>query len=180
MNIEKRYCATIGFFDGVHRGHQQVIKRVKAVAQEYGLQSMVITFENHPMEVVNPGFIPELLTTCEEKIQRLRDTGVDEVALLHFSPEMMQMPARDFMKEVLRDWLHVSVMVIGYDNRFGKRNPDETFETYVEYGRELGMKIIEGPRPEECGLFEGQPISSSLIRQLKKEGRKEEAENLQK
>lgn len=169
------YCATIGFFDGVHRGHRQVIDRMKHIADEKGLQTLIVTFDNHPMEVIRPGFVPELLITPQEKINRLEATGVDRVLPLHFTIDTMQQPAREFMQHVLRDQLHVSVLVIGYDNRFGRRNPDETFETYVQYGRELGIEVIEGPRPEECGLFEGQAVSSTLIRTLMKEGRHDEA-----
>lgn len=177
-DIKQHYCATIGFFDGVHRGHRQVINRMKQIADEKGLQSLIVTFDNHPMEIVRPGFVPELLITSEEKIKRLEATGVDRVLALHFTTETMQQPARDFMQHILRDELCVSVLVIGYDNRFGRRNPDETFETYVQYGRELGIEVIEGPRPEECGLFEGQAVSSTLIRTLTKEGRHEEAARL--
>lgn len=172
------YCATIGFFDGVHRGHRQVISRLKDIGREQGMQTMAITFDNHPMEVVRPGYVPELLLTAEEKVQRLRDAGVDRVEVLHFTPDMMHQPARDFMEHELRDRLGVRVLLLGYDNRFGRRDPDECFETYVEYGRELGIEVIEGPRPEECGLFEGKAVSSSLIRQLIKDGRVDEANKL--
>ena len=178
MDNKYNYCATIGFFDGVHRGHRQVIERVKQTACAKGLQTMVITFDNHPMEVVRPGYKPELLITAEEKERKLKATGIDEVVMLHFTHEMMQQPARLFMKDTLRDKLKVTTLVMGYDNRFGRRNPDETFETYVSYGQELGIEVIEGPRPEECGLFEGMPVSSSLIRQLIEDGRKAEAQQL--
>lgn len=172
------YCATIGFFDGVHRGHRQVISRLKDIAEAKGMPTMAITFDNHPMEVVRPGFVPELLITYEEKSRRLSATGVDRVEVIHFTRDIMNMPARDFMERILRNRLGVRVLVIGYDNRFGRRNPEETFETYVEYGRELGIEVIEGPRPEECGLFEGQPVSSSLIRKLMKDGREDAAQQL--
>ena len=172
------YAATIGFFDGVHRGHRQVISRLQAIAEAEQLLSMVITFSNHPMEIVCPERVPELLIPCDEKLSRLRQTGVNRVEALCFTREMMQQSARDFMEHTLRDRLDVRLLMIGYDNRFGRRNPAETFETYVEYGRELGIKVVEGPRPEDCGLFEGQPVSSSLIRQLMQEGRTAEAETL--
>lgn len=172
------FAATIGFFDGVHRGHRQVIDRLKEIARTKGLKTMAVTFGNHPMEVVRPGYEPQLLLPVEEKIRRIKECGVDEVVVLHFTREMMQQPAREFMKEVLRDQLGISLLVIGYDNRFGRRNPDETFLSYVGYGKELGIEVVEGPRPEECGLFEGKPVSSSLIRQLIAEGREHEASQL--
>lgn len=172
------FAATIGFFDGVHRGHQEVLRRLQATAKEHGLQTMVVTFGNHPLEVVKPGYEPQLLVPVEEKVRRIKACGIDKVVVLQFTREMMQQPAREFMEKTLRDELGVSVLVIGYDNHFGKRNPEESFLSYVEYGRELGIEVIEGPRPEECGLFEGRPISSSLIRQLFEEGRTEEANSL--
>lgn len=169
------FAATIGFFDGVHRGHRQVISRLQTVARNRGCKTMVVTFGNHPMEVVRPGYEPQLLLPVEEKIRRIKECGVDEVVVLQFTREMMQQPAREFMQEVLRRQLGISVLVIGYDNRFGRRNPDETFHSYVAYGKELGIEVVEGPRPEECGLFEGKAVSSSLIRQLIAQGREHEA-----
>lgn len=172
------FAATIGFFDGVHRGHRHVLERLKTAAAARGLKSMVVTFGNHPLEVVRPGCQPPLLISIEEKVQRIKSCGIDEVVVLQFTKDMMQQPACDFMQHTLRDQLGISLLLIGYDNRFGKRNPDETFRSYVEYGQMLGIEVVEGPRPEECGLFEGTPVSSSLIRQLMQQGRTQEAESL--
>lgn len=173
-----KYVATIGFFDGVHLGHQQVIHRLRALAASKGMKTMVVTFGNHPLEVVRPDFVPQLLTNADEKVRRLKACGVDEVVVLNFTREMMQQTAYDFMKDVLRDRLGVGTLLIGYDNRFGRRNPEESFLSYVEYGRQLGIDVQEGPRPEECGLFENAPISSSLIRRLIGEGRVNDALSL--
>lgn len=151
---------------------------MQATASERGLQSMVVTFGNHPLEVVRPGYEPRLLIPVDEKVQRIKALGIDRVVVLPFTKEMMQQPAREFMAEVLHKSLGVSALLIGYDNRFGRRDPAESFRSYVAYGREIGIEVIEGPRPEECGLFEGKPISSSLIRQLLQEGREAEAEKL--
>lgn len=172
------FAATIGFFDGVHRGHRYVLERLKTVAAARGLRPMVVTFGNHPMEVVRPGCQPPLLISAEEKVRRIKECGIDEVVVLQFTKEMMQQPAREFMQHTLRDELGVKCLVIGYDNRFGKRNPEETFLTYVDYGLELGIDVVEGPRPEQCGLFGGRPVSSSLIRELIQEGRLQEAQSL--
>lgn len=172
------YAATIGFFDGVHVGHQKVIERLKTVAAERGMPTMVITFANHPMEVVQPGYEPDMLLPLHEKVERLRQTGVDRVEVLEFTRQMMATPARDFMADTLRDVLGVRLLLLGYDNRFGKRDDTETFESYCGYGHDLGIEVIEGPRPEECGLFEGHPVSSSLIRSLIRDGRIAEAEKL--
>lgn len=174
----KGYAATIGFFDGVHRGHRHVVHTLLRMAEERGLQTLVVTFANHPLSVIRPELVPQQLCSVEEKCQRLTDAGADEVVLLNFTREMMQQSAYDFMKSVLRDQLHVRLLMLGYDNRFGRRQEGEGFEQYVEYGKELGIEVVCGPLPEEAGLFEGKPISSSLIRQLMTEGRAKDAEHL--
>lgn len=173
-----KYAATIGFFDGVHRGHQNVIRRLCDLAKERGLRTRVITFENHPLSIVRPGSEPELLCSIEERKKKLLKAGADEVITLRFTREMMQRPAREFMEHYLRDELQIKLLMLGYDNRFGKRQEGEGFPQYVEYGSELGIEVIEGPRPEEAGLFEGRAISSSLVRELLTNGRKTEAEKL--
>lgn len=172
------FAATIGFFDGVHRGHRHVFQKLKDIARSKGLQTMAVTFGNHPMEVIRPGYEPKLLLPVAEKVERIKACGIDEVVVLQFTPEMMQQPAREFMEQVLRDELGVSLLLIGYDNRFGRRNPEENFEVYSQYGMQLGIDVVEGPKPAECGLFEGNAISSSLIRQLMQDGRAQEARSL--
>lgn len=80
--------ATIGFFDGVHRGHQFLIASVMEEARKTGLQSLVITFDRHPRQVLSQDYQPRLLTTLDRKLQLLSLTGVDNVAVLHFTKEM--------------------------------------------------------------------------------------------
>ena len=91
--------ATIGFFDGVHRGHQFLIRHVRQVAAEAHLRSMVITFDRHPRQVLAQDYQPQLLSTLDDKLRLLEATGIDEVALLHFSHEMAALTARDFMQD---------------------------------------------------------------------------------
>ena len=172
------YCATVGVFDGVHCGHQQVIRRVIAIAEAAGMKSMVITFDRNPLEVICPERAPKPIMTLTERISRLQAMGVDRIEVLPFDNDFMQTTAFDFMHETLYMRLNVRCMVTGYDNRFGKRNPDENFETYVSYGKRIGINVVLGPQPEECGLFEGRAVSSSLIRHLLDTGRKAEAETL--
>ena len=97
--------ATIGFFDGVHRGHQHLIKMVMDAAQAQGTSSMVITFATHPRQVLDSTFRPNLLTFPDEKMIRLSQTGVDNCVVLPFDHEMAMMTAREFMEQVLRDRL---------------------------------------------------------------------------
>lgn len=162
--------ATIGFFDGVHIGHCHLINMLKKVARERGVEACVITFDRHPQQVVQPEWCPEMLTTLEEKTQLLEATGIDRCEVLHFDREMANQSAHDFMLHTLKEKLGVSILVTGYDNRFG-HNRSEGFEDYVRYGKEIGIEVIKG---EE--LTDGSNnVSSSSIRRMLKEGRIEDA-----
>lgn len=160
--------ATIGFFDGVHRGHQFLIRHVRQVAAEAHLRSMVITFDRHPRQVLAQDYQPQLLSTLDDKLRLLEATGIDDVALLHFSHEMAALTARDFMQRVLRDQLNVRRLVIGYDNRFG-HNRAEGFDDYVGYGRELGIEVIHNP----AFLLNDIKVSSSVVRSFVNSGEME-------
>lgn len=161
----KPCVATIGFFDGVHRGHRFLIERLKEDAEREGLESTVITFEKHPRQVLQADYQPKLLTTFEEKRQLLSRTGVDNCAVLQFDRQMAQLTAREFMERVLSGLLNVKKLYIGYDHRFG-HNREEGFEDYVRYGRELGIEVIRNTAFE----LEGVNVSSSVIRSFLLEG----------
>ena len=156
-------AATIGVFDGVHAGHQQIIRQMVSDARDYGYKSMVITFDRQPRELFDANYHPQLLTTLDEKKQLLGACGVDYVVVIPFTIEMAQLSALDFMQQVLVHKLNVKLLRLGYDNRFG-RGRTEGFDDYVRYGCEIGMKVYRGVPLQ----FEGytEPISSSLIRRL--------------
>ena len=142
------YVATIGMFDGVHRGHQFVLQHVANEARQRGLQSMAITFDKSG---------PQTLTPLDQKRLLLTKTGIDRIEVLTFNEALKQMTAREFMEQELRDRLNVKVLLTGYDNRFG-HNRTEGFDDYVRYGKELGIEVLQLPQEGE--------ISSSIIRQL--------------
>ena len=156
------YVATIGMFDGVHRGHQFVLQQVIKTARERSLLSMAITFD-HTLRK------EPLLTTLDEKVTMLRELGIDHTEVLAFTDELKQMTAREFMQHVLKEQLHVDVLLIGYDNRFG-RGRTEGFDDYVRYGRELGIDVLQLPAQGT--------VCSSLIRNLLKEGNVADAADL--
>lgn len=163
-------CATIGFFDGVHRGHQFVISRLCGMAREAGMQSVVITFDRHPRQVVHPDYVPQLITPAKDKLRLLARTGADRVEVLAFDTAMAHLTAREFMQKVLCDRLGVRRLLIGYDNRFG-HNRAEGFADYAAYGREMGMEVVENTPVD----VDGMRVSSSLIRRLIASGGVEEA-----
>lgn len=165
--------ATIGFFDGVHRGHQFLIGRVRDEAERSGMASAVITFDLHPRQVLQAGYQPQLLSTLDEKLLLLSKTRIDNIIVLHFDESLAALPAREFMKEVLYRQLNVKKLIIGYDNRFG-HNRSEGFEHYVQYGRELGIEVILA----DAFLPDDEKVSSSVIRNHIQQGEIEAANRL--
>lgn len=156
--------ATIGFFDGVHIGHRHLIDQVCRVAGEHGLASMLVTFPVHPRKVMQTSYRPQLLTTFEEKCALLEKTGVDYCVAMPFTPQLAALTAYEFM-QMMYERLHVRMLVIGYDHRFG-HNRSEDFTDYCRYGEKLGMKVV---RADAC-IKGGVHVSSSVIRLLLCEG----------
>lgn len=157
--------ATIGFFDGVHKGHQFLLDHLVEAAGTDGMESTVITFDEHPRKVLNQDYQPEMLSSLGEKLKLLGKKQVDNCALLHFDRDMAQLSAYKFMEKVLRDRLNVRKLYIGYDNKFG-HNREEGFDDYVKYGRELGIEVIRNP----VYKLHDVNISSTYIRGLLKKG----------
>ncbi len=170
--MRNEYCATIGFFDGVHRGHQFMIDSLTTMAHAQGRQSLVITFDRHPRQVVHADYVPQLITTTDEKLQLLHATAADRIEVLHFDAQMAQLSAYEFMRQVLHEKYGVAMLLTGYDNRFG-HNRAEGFDDYVRYGEEMGMKVLQNTPIDIDGLR----VSSSLIRRLIVEGNITEASN---
>jgi riboflavin kinase/FMN adenylyltransferase len=162
---EEQLAITVGFFDGVHRGHRFLIDNLKQIASEKGLKTAVLTFREHPRKILHSEFVPELLTTCEEKVALLSQTGLDYCILLDFTPEIQNLTAEEFIKDLLYNKLHTKVLLTGYDNRIGKGRVD-SFEQYVMYGHEVGLLVQEA----EEFLYKGKQVSSSEIRRLMDEG----------
>lgn len=157
--------ATIGFFDGVHRGHRFLIEQVRQEAATRGMRSALITFPVHPRKVMNRDFQPELLTTRDEKIALLAATEVDYCMMLDFTPDVSRLTAREFMTGILKERYNVHALVIGYDHRFG-HNRSEGFEDYCRYGEAVAMEVI---RAEAC-LVDSIRVSSSAIRNFLHQG----------
>lgn len=164
------FVATIGFFDGVHCGHRFLISQVLKQAREEGLQSMAITMDCHPKTIVKTDYVPCLLTTTEERVSLLKKCGIDHVELLSFDHKMARMDALTFMREILRDTLNVSTLVMGYDHRFGHGGGEH--EDYIRWGEECGIRVIIAKK------FEQHYASSSEIRRLLTEGKVKDAAKL--
>ena len=165
LRLTQPCVATIGFFDGVHRGHRFLLRQLKEEAQQRQQPAMVITFDRHPRQVLCSDYQPRMLGTLEEKIALLSQTGIDLCVVLPFTPELAALSARDFMQLVLYRQLAVHTLLTGYDNRFG-HNRSEGFADYVAYGREMGMEVL-AHSPFVMG---GVKVSSSVIRSFLQEG----------
>lgn len=158
-----RCAATIGVFDGVHAGHQFVIRQMMDDAQQYGYKSMVISFDKLPQQLFLPDFQPRLLTTLDEKRQLIEGMDVDYLVVLPFTYEMASLTAHKFMAQVLQQRLGVKVLRTGYDNRFG-HGRSEGFTDYVGFGLELGIEVRQAVEKDIEGFSDA--VSSSLIRRL--------------
>ncbi|KAA6350477.1 Riboflavin biosynthesis protein RibF [termite gut metagenome] len=164
-------AATIGFFDGVHKGHRFLIDQVKEVAAKKNIHSAIITFPIHPRKVIDAGYCPEMLTTCDEKIKLLVETEIDYCIMHPFTMEIAHLSARQFMADILRKQYNVQTLVIGYDHRFG-HNRSENFDDYSRYGKELGIEVFLA----QAYIRENtKNISSSLIRSFLYKGEVEKA-----
>ena len=168
--MERQCVATIGFFDGVHRGHQCLVSQVCRLAHERCCPSLVITFDKHPRQVLHADYIPQLLSTLTEKKALLNASGIDRLEVLPFTVELSRLTALQFMQQVLRDQLQVKTLVMGYDHRFGCGGGE--FADYVEWGRQTGIDVVLAHE------LEGVKVSSSRIRRFLAEGDVRQANTL--
>jgi riboflavin kinase/FMN adenylyltransferase len=136
--------ATIGVFDGVHRGHQLLIRRAVELAGQRGLPSVLMTFDPHPSEVVRPGSHPAQLTTLRRKAELVEQLGVDVFCVLPFTAELSKVPADEFVHEFLVDRLHVAAVVVGENFTFGHRAAGNV-ELLTELGQRFGF-VTEGAK----------------------------------
>ena len=133
-----RCVATIGIFDGVHLGHQELIHRAVTLAEGRGVRSVLVTFDPHPSEVVRPGSHPAQLTTLRRKAELVEGLGIDVFCVLPFTPELSKMPPDEFVHEILVEKLHVAAVVVGENFRFGHRAAGSV-ELLTKLGQRFGF-----------------------------------------
>ena len=151
---------TVGTFDGVHRGHADVIERLVALATARSLASLLVTFDPHPLEVVNPAAAPPLLTAGSERLDVLADSRLDHVAVLPFTEEMQRLSAEQFVDQILRGRFRMRALLMGHDHGFG-RNRSGDVHTMQALGAARGFEVIVIP---QVSTAEGRTISSTAIR----------------
>jgi riboflavin kinase/FMN adenylyltransferase len=151
--------ASIGNFDGVHRGHQWILAHLKERARTLGACSVAITFEPHPLRFLRPAEAPRLITPLDEKLLLLEETGIDAVLVLPFTTELSRMSAHDFASAILARTLRVIEVHEGENFRFGHRAQAGTADL-VEFGRAMGFAVQAYPALHRHGLR----VSSSEVR----------------
>ena len=154
-----RDVVTVGTFDGVHRGHWAVLEEISRRAAASGGRSVLVTFEPHPLEVVNPAAAPRLLTLDDEKRTVLAQSAVDHVAFLPFTHALSLYSPVQFVRDLLEQRFAVGELVIGYDHGFGRGRSGDV-ELLRKLGREDGFAVDVVP----AVMMDGRPVSSTLIR----------------
>ena len=150
---------TVGTFDGIHLGHQAVLREIAARARAAGRRSVLVTFDPHPLEVVNPAAAPPLLTTGPERREALAQTGLDWVVLLRFDRALAALDPEEFVREVLVAGCGVRELVVGHDHGFGRGRRGDV-ETLRRLGGRHGFTVDVVGAVDAGGL----PVSSTLIR----------------
>ena len=151
---------TIGTFDGVHVGHQAIFNKMKSLAQGVGGETVVVTFNPHPRQVLNiDSSNLRFLCTPEEKLQKFEEFGIDNVVIVNFTKEFSRTPSEVFIKDYIIDHIHPAYIVVGYDHHFGKNRMGD-FGLLNDMMRQYGFKVVR----VETQDVENIAVSSTKIR----------------
>lgn len=159
--IQRPTVLTLGVFDGLHIGHQLIMRTVVERAHEVGAVPTVITFDPHPRAVLHPASAPPLLQTLDQKVEGFGVLGIEQTIVVRFTPEFAQIRAEDFLKDVVKERLHAREVYLGRGFAFG-HNREGNIELLRRVSHELGFVADEVPEVR----LRNQRVSSSRIRQL--------------
>lgn len=159
--------ATVGMFDGVHRGHRALLDRLHTEASRRGMTATVFTFDRHPLAQIAPDRAPATLMSLDDKIESLKSSEVDDVEVLHFDSRLRSMTARSFLK-MLHDDYGVGALLMGFNHRFGSDRLDDLSE-YEKIGDEIGIEIVRADELRDATMTD-RTICSSSIREAISEG----------
>lgn len=168
----KKTFVTIGTFDGVHVGHQKVIKKLVKSAKKKDAISLLLTFFPHPRMVLQKDIDIKLINTIDERIQLLEKIGLDSLVIQPFTEEFSKLTALDFVRKILVNTLNISKLIIGYDHHFGK-NREGNFEQLEEYGHTYDFEVNEISQKD----IDNIAVSSTKIRKALEIGEIEKANN---
>lgn len=169
-----KLAAAIGMFDGVHRGHQALVKSLAATARSEGLTPAVFTFDRHPKELVAPKEAPLLLSTLEQRTRWLKDAGASLVVALKFDENLRRLTAQEFLRRLKNEY-GVELLLMGFNHLFGS-DRIRNFDEYVRIGEKEGVKVIRYDEKRLQGCEDS--LSSSAIRNLLKRGDIEKANEM--
>jgi len=165
FNCKKSTIITIGTFDGVHLGHQKILKKLNVEAENNRLESSVLTFFPHPRTVLNPDSSLKLINTIEERISLFKKSKIDNLIVHPFTKNFSELDPEDYVKNILVNQLKAKIVLIGYDHKFGK-NRTADINNLKEYGIKYNFEVIEIKAKEINDIA----ISSTKIRNSIKEG----------
>lgn len=151
---------TVGAFDGVHRGHQALLRSIAARAQAQNGEAVLVTFHPHPRLVLQPTARLQLLQSLDEKLAALSTCGLDKVLVLPFTPELVELSPEKYVEQILVNQLKIKEIVVGYDHRFGKARSGGLPELR-RLGERYGFVVAEIPAQE----VDAAAVSSTRIRQ---------------
>lgn len=161
INPNEKIVLALGFFDGVHLGHQELINATIKKAEELNCASGVMTFAEHPLTHIFPAYSPWLITTNEEKVQIMKDLGIDYVFLNPFNDQLMCYSPKAFIRDYLLQKYNVAHIVVGFNYSFGFKGEGD-IQMLTEFGKRFNFGVTVIP---PC-IIDGQSVSSTLIREL--------------
>jgi riboflavin kinase/FMN adenylyltransferase len=172
LSVKKDTLLTIGVFDGVHLGHKYLISQLKEYARQQNLLSGVITFRQHPQEVLSSQSQLPFLTDLSQRADLLKNEGIEAIIILSFTHELAQLSARQFLS-LLKEYIRMRGLVIGYDFALG-RNKEGNTDALRALGQEMGFSLIVVPPI----IIDGEVVSSTAIRNALAEGDMNRVQNL--
>lgn len=158
-DIKEPVTVTLGSFDGIHLGHLDLMKHLNSMSREHNSKSLLLTFQPHPREVVNPDYDIRYITTFDEKVAILKSSGIDYMAVQPFNRDIMKTSPKEFIKSYILDKVKVNHFVIGFNHHFGK-DREGGIATLHELGREYGFSVSS----VDPTIIGEKPISSTIVR----------------
>jgi len=162
----RKVCLAIGFFDGVHLGHQQIIRQTVADARQHEAIALVVTFDRHPNTVVAPTRVPPLIYSLPQKLRAIEALGADALLLIHFEKPFSEQPGEKFIRKLARDLNQIQSLCVGANFTFGHRR-DGNVALLKKLGRELGFTV----HGLAAVALDGKAVSSTRIREAIRAGK---------
>jgi riboflavin kinase/FMN adenylyltransferase len=156
----RKVCLAIGFFDGVHLGHQQIIRQTIADARQHSAVAVAVTFDAHPSTVVAPGRVPKLIYSLGQKLRVIESLGMDELLSIHFDRAFSEQSGEEFIRGLARDFGHIQSLCVGNNFTFGHKRAGN-----VALLKALGAELHFTVHGMAAVSLDGQRVSSTLIRE---------------